>query len=174
MCLARPSSAAARPLVRAKVASPEAPPIASGPIILNGQVLHSIEPARLELVKSLGSFVEQNVREAQLRRLDVCYRPTCRLFSTQSAGMLGAPLVCWDMQIGSTNDSRARVVPPAQVLPVLKPVDKCWQPADFLPPSEDPDFLDMVRLQAQKLRSAMRELGNRCTCASKGQALLGR
>ncbi len=31
-----------------------------------------------------------------------------------------------------------------QVLPVLKPVDKCWQPADFLPDSSDPDFLDKV------------------------------
>jgi acyl-[acyl-carrier-protein] desaturase len=34
-----------------------------------------------------------------------------------------------------------------QVLPILKPVEKCWQPADFLPPSEDPDFLDKVRSQ---------------------------
>ncbi len=32
-----------------------------------------------------------------------------------------------------------------QVVPLLKPVEKCWQPADFLPPSEDPDFLDKVR-----------------------------
>jgi len=31
------------------------------------------------------------------------------------------------------------------VQPLLKPVDKCWQPADFLPPSEDPDFVDKVR-----------------------------
>lgn len=27
---------------------------------------------------------------------------------------------------------------------MLKPVDKCWQPADFLPASQDPDFLDKV------------------------------
>lgn len=31
-------------------------------------------------------------------------------------------------------------------MPLLKPVDKCWQPADFLPASEDPDFLDKVGL----------------------------
>lgn len=31
------------------------------------------------------------------------------------------------------------------VTPLLKPVDKCWQPADFLPRSEDPDFMDQVR-----------------------------
>jgi hypothetical protein len=35
--------------------------------------------------------------------------------------------------------------PPPQVLPILKPVDKCWQPSDFLPPPEDPDFIDKVR-----------------------------
>lgn len=39
-----------------------------------------------------------------------------------------------------------------QVLPILKPVDKCWQPADFLPPSEDPDFLDKVHSQPEAAR----------------------
>ncbi len=34
-------------------------------------------------------------------------------------------------------------------MPLLKPVDKCWQPADFLPASEDPDFLDKVSLPLQ-------------------------
>ncbi|KAG1672120.1 hypothetical protein FOA52_001707 [Chlamydomonas sp. UWO 241] len=62
-----------------------------GPIILDGQVLHSITAERLDLVKSLAPLVEEHV------------------------------------------------------LPILKPVDKCWQPADFLPPPEDPDFLDRVR-----------------------------
>jgi hypothetical protein len=33
-----------------------------------------------------------------------------------------------------------------QVTPLLKPVDKCWQPADFLPASEDPDFTGKVCL----------------------------
>ena len=33
----------------------------------------------------------------------------------------------------------------AQVVPLLRPVDKCWQPSDFLPASQDPDFLDKVR-----------------------------
>ncbi len=32
-----------------------------------------------------------------------------------------------------------------QVYPLLKPVDKCWQPYDFLPRSEDADFMDKVR-----------------------------
>ncbi len=31
-----------------------------------------------------------------------------------------------------------------RVLPVLKPVDKCWQPYDMLPKPEDPDFIDQV------------------------------
>jgi len=32
-----------------------------------------------------------------------------------------------------------------QVAPLLKPTEKCWQPSDFLPPSEDPYFMDQVR-----------------------------
>lgn len=35
-----------------------------------------------------------------------------------------------------------------KVLPVLKPVDKCWQPYDMLPKSEDPDFIDKVHTRA--------------------------
>lgn len=34
--------------------------------------------------------------------------------------------------------------PGEQVLPILKPVEKCWQPQDFLPDPESPDFLDAV------------------------------
>lgn len=81
----------------------EAPPASTkskGPIILNGQVLHSITEERLELVKSLTDYVDK------------------------------------------------------QVLPLLKPVDKCWQPSDFLPHPESPDFLDEVhelRQRAQNL-----------------------
>lgn len=40
-----------------------------------------------------------------------------------------------------------------QVMPLLKPVDKCWQPADFLPASEDPDFLDKVGTRQQAGRA---------------------
>jgi hypothetical protein len=71
------------------VAAPEAPAKAS-PIILHGQVLHSIEPARLELFNSMHDFAAR------------------------------------------------------EVLPLLKPVDKCWQPQDFLPDPESPDFMDQV------------------------------
>eukprot|EP00775_Hariotina_reticulata_P003212 gene3212-3489_t len=58
---------------------------------MNGQVLHSITEERLELVKTLGPYLE------------------------------------------------------TQVLPLLKDTAKCWQPADFLPESSDPDFLDKVQ-----------------------------
>lgn len=34
-----------------------------------------------------------------------------------------------------------------RVLPVLKPVSKCWQPYDMLPKPEDPDFIDQVLSQ---------------------------
>lgn len=45
---------------------------------------------------------------------------------------------------GADIEFRLTPVAPMQVVPLLKPVDKCWQPADFLPPSEDPDFLEKV------------------------------
>ncbi|MEW5300088.1 MAG: hypothetical protein WDW36_003044 [Sanguina aurantia] len=60
------------------------------PIIMNSQVLHSILPARLEIVRGM----DQHIRD--------------------------------------------------HVQPLLKPVDKCWQASDFLPASQDPDFLDKV------------------------------
>lgn len=68
------------------------PPSSSkpGPIIMDGQVLHSLTPERLALVSTLGPFVE------------------------------------------------------AEVAPLLKDPMKCWQPTDFLPPSEDPYFMDAV------------------------------
>ena len=31
-----------------------------------------------------------------------------------------------------------------RVTPLLKPVDKCWQPADFLPDPSQEDYLDQV------------------------------
>ena len=31
-----------------------------------------------------------------------------------------------------------------RVLPLLKPVDKCWQPADYLPDPSKEDYLDQV------------------------------
>lgn len=61
-----------------------------GPIIMDGQVLHSLTPARLELINSMGEFAAE------------------------------------------------------QVVPLLKPVDKLWQPQDFLPDPESPDFLDAI------------------------------
>ena len=36
-------------------------PAASGPIILDGQVLHSITSERLELIQGMGDYVENNV-----------------------------------------------------------------------------------------------------------------
>jgi acyl-[acyl-carrier-protein] desaturase len=64
--------------------------IKEGPIIIDGQVLHSLTSERLELVNSLDNFAAE------------------------------------------------------QILPLLKPVDKLWQPQDFLPDPESPDFLDQI------------------------------
>jgi acyl-[acyl-carrier-protein] desaturase len=76
--------------IAAPAERPSTTTAAPGPIIMNGQVLHSITEERLELVKTLGPYLE------------------------------------------------------TQVLPLLKDTSKCWQPADFLPESSDPDFLDKV------------------------------
>lgn len=61
-----------------------------GPIILNGQTLHSLGPNRLELINSIAGYVED------------------------------------------------------RVLPILKDVDKCWQPADLLPDPASNTFIDEV------------------------------
>lgn len=65
-------------------------PAKEGPIILNGQVLHSITSERLDVVKSLDDFASN------------------------------------------------------ELFKLLKPVDKCWQPQDFLPDPSSDTFLDEV------------------------------
>jgi len=83
--------AAIKPAVVTRAAAVDAPAKKQGPIIMNGQVLHSLTAERLDYVRSMGDFMEK------------------------------------------------------QVQPLLKPVEKCWQPYDLLPRSEDPDFMDKVR-----------------------------
>lgn len=36
------------------------------------------------------------------------------------------------------------------VLPILKDVEACWQPTDFLPDSSSPDFVDEVRISVRR------------------------
>lgn len=88
----RPAAAAPRANIKPKAALAEAPAkhTATGPIVLNGQVLHSITQERLELIGGMDDYVER------------------------------------------------------EIVPLLKPVDKCWQPADYLPAPEAPEFLDAV------------------------------
>nr|AGF90968.1 chloroplast stearoyl-ACP-desaturase [Chlamydomonas sp. ICE-L] len=82
-----------RPCVasRSALVTPSGMPLTkTSPIIMDGQVLHSISEERLELCRGLHDYMRDEVN------------------------------------------------------PILKPVEKCWQPTDFLPASEDPDFLDKV------------------------------
>ena len=59
----------------------------TGPIILDGQVLHSLTPERLALVSTLGDFVENEVRaERRARR-----RRQSRRFRTSSDVMRAPP-----------------------------------------------------------------------------------
>ena len=86
----RPSSSrSARVVVRPQAIATQAAP-KEGPIVMNGQILHSITPARLEIVNSMQDFAAEHI------------------------------------------------------VPLLKPVEKCWQPNDFLPDPKSPDFLDHV------------------------------
>jgi acyl-[acyl-carrier-protein] desaturase len=62
-----------------------------GPVIVNGQVLHSATKEQLDVVANMDKYAEEHV------------------------------------------------------LPILKPTEKCWQPQDFLPDPESPDFADAVR-----------------------------
>ena len=47
-----------------------------------------------------------------------------------------------------------------RVLPVLKPVERCWQPTDYLPAPESDTFIDEVRL------------GSRRGCSRRGAAMV--
>ncbi len=47
--------------------------------------------------------------------------------------------------LGGVTNLHAPTLPWPQVLPILKPTEKCWQPQDFLPNPEAPEFLDAVR-----------------------------
>ena len=81
----KPATATATP-----PAMEHAPLPYQGPIILNGQLAHSLTRERLEVVRSLDDWAESDL------------------------------------------------------IKLLKPVDKCWQPTEFLPDSADPDFEDKV------------------------------
>ena len=110
--------------VRPAAAATEAPPAANSQIILNGQILHSITSERLDLVKTLGSFVAT----------EVC-----------GGCEVGGERIAPQSRSLSNKHNAHTTTQNQQVQPLLKPVDKCWQPADFLPDSSDPDFMDKVR-----------------------------
>lgn len=86
----RRSAAAARPQRIAAPVRAVAAPERQGPIIIDGQVLHSATKEQLDVIGSMGPYAEEHV------------------------------------------------------LPILKPTDKCWQPQDFLPDPESPEFFDAV------------------------------
>lgn len=92
-------TAASKHTVNAAAAAPKAehaPLPYQGPIILNGQVAHSLTQERLEIIRSLDNWAED------------------------------------------------------ELMKLLKPVDKCWQPSDFLPDSSDPDFEDKVLIATRQ------------------------
>lgn len=57
------------------------------------------------------------------------------------------------------------------ILPLLTPVDELWQPADFLPPSHEEEYLDQVRGVGDLLRlgSELSELELKCLNSCSGR-----
>mmetsp|Transcript_24676 Transcript_24676/g.63586 ORF Transcript_24676/g.63586 Transcript_24676/m.63586 type:complete len:404 (+) Transcript_24676:190-1401(+) len=62
-----------------------------------------------------------------------------------------APIILNNQVLHSISDERLDVVHSIadhvekNVLPILTPVHKCWQPSELLPQSQDPDFMDKVQ-----------------------------
>jgi acyl-[acyl-carrier-protein] desaturase len=89
-----------------------------------------------------------------------CVRPS-RLCTVrpQAVASADAPVIMNSQILHSLPPKRLEIVnsmdtfAAEQVLPLLKPVDKCWQPQDFLPDPESPDFLDQVRDIQQRTKN---------------------
>jgi hypothetical protein len=84
---------------------------------MNGQVLHSSTEKQLELVRHLSKsgYLQKQV------------------------GHAAAPCPCLSHKVAGADP-----VVLLQVLPLLKTGTQAWQPSDFLPASQDPDFEDKV------------------------------
>ena len=141
---------------RAPIARAAAAPTAekASPIIMNGQVLHSITSERLELVRGLEGYMRDHVGaffflgfgpQALQRQSCIAAAPFLRAVCACSDNAWVQPFAS-RLSTGYFTSSGGCLTLNTclQVNPLLKPVDKCWQPTDFLPRSEDPDFLDKV------------------------------
>ena len=90
--------------------SPVVYPWREGPVVIDGQVAHSMTEQRFEIVQSLEPFLRKEVHDP-------------------------------------TRDRRAIHLLSFQVLKYLKPVEKIWQPADYLPVPQSENFMDEVDSQ---------------------------
>lgn len=131
---ARASPVRVRTVQCRAIAAPakEAHAPAQGPIILNGQVLHSSTAKQLEIVRDLGSsgYLQKQVRAGQRQQQQRASRPHVLVLT------------------------HSRMFP--QVLPLLKTGTQAWQPSDFLPASNDPDFEDKVRQRHGRVWAGVR------------------
>jgi hypothetical protein len=94
-----------------------------------------------------GTQLAQQRVTLRARRARVAVRP--QAVSAPAAAKQGPTLITTQLAhtitperlalVGTLDDFAAE-----QVLPILKPVEKCWQPQDFLPDPESPEFMDAV------------------------------
>jgi hypothetical protein len=92
--------------------------------------MHSLTPARMEVVRDLDHFA---ATEARARRAVWALLGNSGRLTARAA----------DVWLTRTAPSH----PPlrAQLVDLLKPVDKCWQCQDFMPDPSSPTFLDEAR-----------------------------
>lgn len=181
---------ARRPLAVRAVAAPDAS-TKQGPVLVNGQVLHSTTKEQLDVINSMGQYAEEQVgsREGISRCAQrVCgaamasFQPMRQLrrfpewpadgragLAVSGAADAGADDVhdCLSLPNRRPGHQHAAAAPsclPCQVLPILKPTEKCWQPQDFLPNPEAPEFLDVVRALPGGLHGTRMCLCGCCCC----------
>lgn len=114
---------------------------------MNGQVLHSISQERLELVQTLGPYMESQVGRQTAVLLGYCMAllsACAALLVWQAPCVINMSFPCCGQTVCCSCGLKCLIIL-LQVLPLLRDPTKSWQPSDFLPESSDPDFLDKVR-----------------------------
>ena len=158
---AAPKRAASKP---SKLWTPKAAAVDSPTLIVKDgdaeSVMSGLTAKRREVILDMEEFAETEVRPRRVfdarrafaRRRGISPRananaqPIDKIFSAPTFfSLLTSPLA---------SPQNPPPPPRAQLLKLLKPTDKNWQPQDHLPNPESPDFLDEIA-EVQKARSTI-------------------
>jgi hypothetical protein len=105
--------------------------------------MHSLTPARLEVVRDLDHFAATEARASLARAKP----PGACFFLVCSVHVAFPPRRRRRARRRRSRAPRPPCPParrPAQLVDLLKPVEKCWQCQDFMPDPSSPTFLDEV------------------------------